>query len=143
MYLKHLVLFTNSMSLLLQDEISPEDLRKASELINNFCNLIPDLYGMEFCSFNVHILRHATECVQDWGPLWAYSLFQFENYNSVLVNSFSGTNKVGEQIVKRTIRSQEVYSQGESVFTNDYAKNFFGSLIDHKKVYAKSCESIN
>ena len=37
-YLKHLVLFTNSMCLLRQDEISPQDLRKASELIYNFCN---------------------------------------------------------------------------------------------------------
>jgi hypothetical protein len=46
------------------------------------------------CTYNVHLLLHAAECVSNWGPLSKYSTFQFENYNGILLNYFQGTQKV-------------------------------------------------
>ena len=33
---------------------------------------------------NIHLLSHIAECVRNWGPLWAYSCFQFEGMNREL-----------------------------------------------------------
>lgn len=44
--------------------------------------------GVKATSMNVHLLRHLHKCVQQWGPLWAYSCFHFENLNGVLKSLF-------------------------------------------------------
>ncbi len=33
-------------------------------------------------TMKVHLLSHITECVKDWGPLWAYSCFSFEGHTT-------------------------------------------------------------
>ena len=47
---------------------------------------------------NVHLLIHLSQCVQDWGPLWAYSCFQFESANNYLKKLFHGTRDMSEQV---------------------------------------------
>jgi len=39
--------------------------------------------------------------VKNWGPLWAYSAFQFESYNGVLSKLFNGTRKIGVEIANK------------------------------------------
>ncbi len=46
---------------------------------------------------NVHMLRHLPDCVEQWGPLWAYSCFHFENINGVLKKLFHGTRDMSKQ----------------------------------------------
>ena len=52
-------------------------------------------------TFNVHQLLHAGDCVSHWGPLWGYSAYGFEDLYGKLMKMFNGTQKVGDQIVKR------------------------------------------
>ena len=47
---------------------------------------------------NVHLLRHIPECVQNWGPLWAYSCFTFESLNGALKRHFHGTKNMNKQV---------------------------------------------
>lgn len=47
---------------------------------------------------NVHMLQHVSECVQMWGPLWAYSTFHFENANGYLKYLFHGTRDMTKQV---------------------------------------------
>ncbi len=54
--------------------------------------------GKRHCSMNIHLLRHITDCVKKWGPLWAYSCFQFEGANNNLKKLFHGTKNMSEQV---------------------------------------------
>ena len=44
-------------------------------------NLLPELYGEQSCTANVHLLSHLTKFVRLWGPLWTHSSFRYENKN--------------------------------------------------------------
>ena len=44
------------------------------------------------------ILGHLAQCVKDWGPIWAYSCFQFEGMNHQIKWLFHGSRKMSEQV---------------------------------------------
>lgn len=95
------------------------------------------LYGLDYCSFNIHILSHAAECVRNWGPLWALSMCQFEHFNGVIGASFNGTQKVGTQIAKKIIVGQRVCSLGEVLCNASSAKSFIGRMLNNQRRYKK------
>ena len=66
-----------------------------------FVEQFEGLYGLINMTFNVHQLLHAGDCVSHWGPLWGYSAYGFEDLYGKLMKMFNGTQKVGDQIVKR------------------------------------------
>ena len=53
------------------------------------------LYGPKFITFNVHQLLHLPQSVRQWGPLWAHSVFPFEDWNGRLLKFRGGTRAVG------------------------------------------------
>ena len=56
----------------------------AHEQLNLFYHLVPELYGQEVCTANMHALVHLSQFVYNWGPLWGYSCFGFESMNGFL-----------------------------------------------------------
>ena len=49
---------------------------------------MPELYGDESCTLNMHSLIHLSTFVKMWGLLWVYSCFGFENMNGHLKKCF-------------------------------------------------------
>ena len=47
---------------------------------------------------NVHMLRHLTFHVLNWGPLWVYSCFSFESLNGEVKKYFHGTRNMSDQV---------------------------------------------
>lgn len=111
-YLKHFSKFARAIYILAQNIISAVNLEESAKLIHDFCILIPNLYDRSFCTYNIHLLSHAVDCDKQWGPLWAYSLFQFENYNGVLNSYFSGTTYIGLQIAKKDYMTRSIFLLG-------------------------------
>lgn len=136
-YLKHFAKFVHAILILMGDTVTVDDINIAHDLIVDFVYNAPNLYGEHVCTFNLHLLLHAAQCVKNWGPLWCYSLFQFEHNNGVLTSLFNGTRQVCSQIVKKVILSQQVRALGTNGFGNELAKSFFSSLIDHKRFSCK------
>lgn len=68
--LKHLSKFTLGILLLLQDQITREEVEHAGQLLQEFCQDFEEYFGLENCIFNVHIHSHAAASVEKWGPLW-------------------------------------------------------------------------
>ena len=64
--------------------ITAEDLNMCQEMLISFHELIPQLYPETLLTANFHMLVHLSDCVKDWGPLWGYSTFGFENLNGYL-----------------------------------------------------------
>ena len=48
---------------------------------------------------NVHLLSHLSQCVRNWGPLWAYSGFFFEGMNGYIKGFFHGTREMSKQVL--------------------------------------------
>jgi Transposase family tnp2 len=136
-YLLHLCQLVVGLLLLLGDDILPEEINFAEELLIDFNRTTLEYYSADEMTYNNHLLTHAADCVRDWGPLWAYSLFQFENANGVLGDLFQGTRVVGMQIVKKVIIIQELRSTGSSCMTNSKSTSFMESLMDNKAYHAK------
>ena len=67
---------------------------------------MPELYGAESCTLNMHSLIHLASFVEMWGPLWAYSCFGFENMNGHLKKMFHGTRQILYQLVF-TVQAQQ------------------------------------
>ncbi|CAG7815063.1 unnamed protein product [Allacma fusca] len=123
--------------MLLSDEnITQIDLSYCEDVLRSFVKQTENLYGTEYCTFNLPILLHATTCVRNWGPLWSYSAFQFENYNGILNNLFNGSNRVVEQIKSRTLELMEIQRRGKKMFKNTTAQDFFRSMM-WSKTFAK------
>ena len=59
--------------------------------------------GENACTMNVHMLRHLVDCVENWGPLWAYSCFTFESFNGQLKYRFHGTRCMNYQVCSADI----------------------------------------
>ena len=70
------------------------------EMLISFHELIPQLYPETLLTANFHMLIHLSDCVKDWGPLWGYSTFGFENLNGYLRQYAHGTGNILPQLVE-------------------------------------------
>lgn len=138
-YIHHLAKFVVAFNLLLSNEITLEKATLAEDLLTQFCYEAYDYFGPKVCTFNLHLLLHASDCVRKWGPLWAYSLFQFEHANGMMTRLLGGTTKVCMQIVNKMIITQQIRSIGQLYITDREVNDFFNTLVD-KKVYHKRAQ---
>ena len=98
-YIHHLALLVCAVHILLSDSVSSAKLDTADRLLKTFYNLVPHFYPLDECTSNMHSLVHMVPFVRLWGPLWAHSMFGFENMNGILKTTFHGTRKVVDQLV--------------------------------------------
>ena len=100
-YLTHLALLAEATHILLQDCITHNDLGRARALLEKFYCDFSYLYGEGSCGLNMHnIGAHLTDCVQSFGPLWAWSCFGFEDSNSMILHAVHGTGNVAKQVLR-------------------------------------------
>lgn len=102
-YLKHFALLSESIYILLKTSISPTDLKKAASNLKTFVLNFEIFYGKENMFYNVHLLTHLIIIVIKCGPLWAYSNFNFESFNGVLIKHINGTTDVEHQILSKYV----------------------------------------
>ena len=86
-------------------------------------------------SFNVHILLHLTESIRNWGPLWCFSAYTFENYNGCLLKLFHGTQAVPQQIVGTILRLNDLDSLALGIIPSspEAVNEAFCNLLDGYK----------
>lgn len=94
-YYQHWFSFVYSVQILMKTKITEPELAAASAALTLFVSQIESLYGIDFMSYNVHILLHVPQSVKNFGALWAWSTFPYESYNGVLKSLFKGSQYVG------------------------------------------------
>jgi len=105
---RHWLLLVYSVYMLLSKEISDSDLLTCDLALHSFVSMIPELYGEEHVSFNIHLLTHIVDSVRCWGPLWASSAFVFEDANRQLLRWVHGANAVSRQIFRSYVVSKHL-----------------------------------
>jgi len=96
----HWLLLCNAIRLLFQDTVTAVMVTTSRKCLYKFVTLIPELYGCEHVSYNVHILTHLPDAVLNWGPLWSHSAFAFEDVIGVLKSMYHGTQLIPKQTFK-------------------------------------------
>jgi hypothetical protein len=100
-YCKNFMDFSEACFILNQSTVSQVDLYRARKKLASFSKTFQSLYGLSNMTFNIHQLLHVCDCVSQWGPVWAYSAYPFENQNGTLLKLFNGTQAINIQIVAR------------------------------------------
>lgn len=106
-YLKHFLLFSSAMYILLKSRISPEEINLADMQLKQFVREFQVLYGKQHVTMNLHLLEHAADRVRYSGPLWSHSTFPFESNNGFLLQlAKAPTDKLSQILKKYALRSE-------------------------------------
>ena len=130
-YVDHWLLLVEGMYILLQNEITFDELNHSKRLIESFQRGAQRLYGVTSMTSNVHQLTHLVESVFNWGPLPAHNGFPFENANGLLLNTIHGAKGVKEQI-SRAIGFRKCLRYLESDL-NDSEYEYVGTKLRYTK----------
>ena len=95
----HFLLLSESIFILLKEEIQSQELQKAENMLEYFVSSVGDLYEPRFLTLNFHLLLHLPENVRQLGLVWAYSCFPFEDANGFLMKLVKGTQSVHSQLL--------------------------------------------
>ena len=106
-YLKHWMLFAEALFIMCQETIPKSRVHTAMEMMVLFIKGTEELYGLENCSFNLHLCGHLGDVVLNWGSLFESSAFLYEDYNQVLLKTVHSSKGVLQQVINlfRTMRS--------------------------------------
>lgn len=134
--LEHWEDYTTSLVLLMSDNIGPDTLTQCRAQLNSFVSRVPELYGAEHLTSNVHTLFHLVDNVIDMGPLYQSSAFPFESSLGCLRKIIKGNRGVLEQGCRGFYC---LYSHLWSSFTDDPVTNtvinqLFGPVLHQKAV---------
>ncbi|XP_051155210.1 uncharacterized protein LOC127277859 [Leptopilina boulardi] len=98
--MEHWLKLVEAIHILLQSEISIDELNRADQLLHEFVYDTERLYTKVAMTFNVHILLHLARSVLNWGPLYEHSAFAFEAGNAKLLNVVHTSKGVHKQICR-------------------------------------------
>lgn len=107
-YINHFELLSASIYTLSKSEVLESELNLSNQMLNDFCDMFEEYYGVSSVTMNIHLLRHYGHIVKKTGPLWCHSLFGFETNMGVLTRYCSGGVGVLEQIANKYIIAKSI-----------------------------------
>lgn len=127
-YYDHYLLLTVSMQTLLSKTITEDDIKNCETQLNLFVQQFETLYGVGEMKYNVHLLLHIPLCVRNYGPMWTFSLFNFEDINGVLKKYVKGPKEPILQIATRCTLAHIKENTDYISIHHDEVKNFCQNL---------------
>ena len=131
-YLNHLALFVTAINILLQDSITPKELKTARKLLVKYVYGFNVLFGNQYMHYNVHLLLHLCDTVENWGPLWAINTFPFENENKNLLQMKKCNYHFAKQIAIRLLTYQQIPQLESECFISQQTKDFCDKLNSNR-----------
>ena len=122
-------LFVDACILFCQLVITPNSVTTAHKLLVLYCKKFQELYGISYCTPNMHMACHIHANITDYGPLAAFWAFSFERYNGTLENmkmSWCGPEK---QLLKKFLDLQHlnIIEQSNS---NEFLQNIYSEAFN-------------
>lgn len=143
-YYKHWSLFVYAINVFNSNKITNQDYETAAFAIKKFVENIELLYGKSFMKFNVHLLLHIPKAVRDFGALWAWSAFPYEDYNFTLRQMLHNSQSILQQICKSYLRYHTIKNKDtfEKANCSAYGKNLFLKMSTKSRKPTGSCRVI-
>lgn len=89
-YFNHFQKLRKVIRILLGSDLNEEKLNKCNKVITKFVKDYEKHYGQKNMVYNVHLLLHLVESVRNFGPIWGFALFPYENLNGLLKSFVKG-----------------------------------------------------
>ena len=102
-------LFVKVCFLLCQRTVAQQQLNEADHHLNEFWKEYKALYGAKYCTMNIHLHGHLTECIRDFGPVYSFWCFAYERMNGVLGAFHTNHHHISVQYMHRFLDSK-IYS---------------------------------
>ncbi|CAG5073433.1 Protein of unknown function [Cotesia congregata] len=137
-YFQHLLKLIIGLHILSCDVITYGMIEVARDLLNCFVREFEQLYGLRYCSINIHLLEHLPDSVKNLGPLWAHTCYESEDLNGQILKLFHGTWHIDTQLA----RSQSKFLTMTRLIDqsrNDKVRNF----CSEKKLQVKIVDQIS
>lgn len=134
-YVRHWALLVEGVSILCKRSIMKSEVDYARRCLLSFVEDVPQLYGLNQTSFNVHLLLHLAESLLKASCLWTHSSFIYEDCYQELLSYINSSNGVAVQ-VRDCFRMRGVLKQLLNICKDDLnekEEEFLESLISHKK----------
>ena len=128
-FYRHWALLVEGVSILLSSSITRASLNHSELILTQFVFEMQNLYGLNHCSFNIHLCLHVAKSVKDWGPLWCHSAFVFEGYNAQLIEMFKGTQAVPLQICKTFLLRRAIPSLAQNLKSTNRCSVKYNTLL--------------
>lgn len=131
-FFKNWMKFVQLMHILLSACVPADKMSMIQQHMFEFLKEYESLYGMEYMTYNAHLLTHLVGSVADWGPLWGYSAFPFENLNGRLLKFVCGTRYAASQIVDKYCILQalpKLFSLASVGNSNETVRQIASSLL--------------
>jgi len=100
--------FVIACQILCSPFITVRDAMKADSLLKTFCTQFQRLYGSQEVTPNMHMHTHLSECVLDFGPVYAFWLFSFERYNGIMGGFQTNNRSIELQLMRKFVRDQSL-----------------------------------
>ncbi|XP_066931820.1 uncharacterized protein [Clytia hemisphaerica] len=136
--LANLTKYVNACRLLCRKSIKKEDISRAHELLLDFCKGFQELYGKENCTPNMHLHLHLKECLENFGPVYAFWCFSFERYNGTLGNFHTNNYNIVSTFMKKIVLSQNISSMDHSLYDSFLKPKSAPRQIQSRKKKEKS-----
>ena len=76
----------------------------ARGLLEKFCRIYQEIYGVERMVYNLHQLRHLAQNALDWGPLYHLGCFYFEDFLGREMRSVKGSAALESQMLRKFLQ---------------------------------------
>lgn len=142
-YYKHWLLLVNAYLILLQIQVTDQDVETADLLLIKFVFDTEKLYGLKALTYNLHLQTHIVTTVRNWGLPWAYSAFLYEGVGGDLKKLFHGTKHVSKQIFQNFLITGRLrdFSKFYIPQSSPAIKELYARL-DHKVKRTASCPNL-
>ncbi|CAC5413226.1 unnamed protein product [Mytilus coruscus] len=134
-YLEHFACLIEATFLLLQEKITPRDIKRAELLLDTFYKCSKPLYGDAVFGLNVHNISHIIKLVEDWGPLWTFSCFSFESFNGEISKSIHGKGNVSGEVYW-AVHSEKIIENEVKQLTDGKVKQLLQNILRHNRISA-------
>ncbi|XP_031789293.1 uncharacterized protein LOC116418348 [Nasonia vitripennis] len=129
--LKHYSLLVKSLYVLLNNNITKEELDQCESDLLEFVGKYEIYYGIENMTFNIHTLLYVVDSVKKSGPLWSNSTFPFESNIFQLKQLLNGPNGMDKQMIRKHL--QRLHFKTDTVdYSSDEIRNYCSNLYKYK-----------
>ncbi|CAF3901686.1 unnamed protein product [Rotaria sordida] len=110
--------------------ISPENINEMELLLSSFVDNFP--YPERYIVQNIHSVKHFATTAKDFGPLFNYSTFNFENIIGYLSASVHGTKRLDSELLTNLQLFQQTYFASKTHCSSSNLSTFIEYLETKK-----------
>lgn len=141
-YFNHYKLLVEGVHILLQDEVTPDEINQSELLLLEYVYKTQEYYGKYEMTYNMHQLLHLAESVRRLGALWCHTSYPFESAIGTLKIIIKSTRGVPHQIV----RNIEVNRASTIIATNcdisDPVVEICKTIQDYRRIRKERSEQL-